>query len=138
MAGLWDNLDRAFSTEITPLVLHRKFSLKSWRWMCVYRQKLNPEVVAFATTKYHGHRHVPKTVDELVDELAAAGQQADSKKLMKLIVKQERGSGLCVMINDPTKMDPSIFVGKQISKDFEGLGIFEGVCIPTTHLLKCQ
>ena len=83
--------------------------------MCVYRQKLNPEVVAFATTKYHGHRHVPKTVDELVDELAAAGQQADSKKLMKLIVKQERGSGLCVMINDPTKMDPSIFVGKQIS-----------------------
>ena len=92
--------------------------------MSVYRRKLNPEVAAFAATKYHGHRHVPKTVDQLADELAAAGQKADSKKLMKLIVKQERGPD--VMIKDPTKMDPSIFVGKQISKDFEGLGTFEG------------
>ena len=72
------------------------------------------EAAAFAATRYHGHRHVPKTVDQLADELAAAGQKADSKKLVKLIVKQERGSD--VMIKDPTKMDPSIFVWKKFPK----------------------
>ena len=126
MAGLWDNLDRAFSEDITPLLLQRKFARKSWRWMSVYRKGLSPQLSAFAARKYHGHRSVPATMDQLVEELERLGQKTDSKKLVELIGRDEKLRVEGPLTLDPTKMNPDVFVGLRISKEFEGMGEYEG------------
>lgn len=75
MDGLWNQIDKALSEEVTPVALQRKFARKSWRWMAAYRKGLSPELTAFATHKYHGHRHFGCTVDELVEKLSQQNQK---------------------------------------------------------------
>ena len=127
MQGLWDNIDRALSESITPISLQRKFARKSWRWMSAYRKGLTPELTAFATRKYHGHRGISCTLDELVDELYQNRQKADAVKLEKMIEKERKArTQIQTGVWDPTQVSPGVFVGVWIKKTFEDHGEYEG------------
>ena len=130
MAGLWDNIERAFSEEVTPLSLQRKFSRKSWRWMSAYRTGLSPELACFAARKYHGHRCVPPTIDRLIEELDTVGQKTDAKNLINLVVKDEACLNSETLAHDPTKMSPEVFVGQRVKKEFDGV-MHEGDVVST-------
>ena len=92
----------------------------------MYRKGLSPQLSAFAARKYHGHRSVSATIDQLVGELDRLGQKADSKKLVELIGKDEQRRAEGPLSRDPTQMNPDVFVGLRITKDFEGMGEYEG------------
>ena len=87
MEGLWNNLGKVCSADITPVSLLRKFARTSWRWMDVYRRGLPPAISAFAAKQYHGHRCVPPTMDALVDEFKAHKRKAAAVKLESLIAE---------------------------------------------------
>ena len=88
--GLWSNLVKVFSEEVSPLRLQRKFVRTVWRWMDVYLRDLPPDLVSFAVKCYYGHRGIPTALDQLVDDLKRFNQRADVVKLGKLIKDAEK------------------------------------------------
>ena len=56
----------------------------------VYRRNLTVDVVAFTAKTYHGHRAVPTTMDQLVDELRRFNQHTDAVKLKALLPAAEK------------------------------------------------
>ena len=93
MSGLWTNLGKVCSEEITPLSMIRKFARTSWRWMDCYRRGLSLELTTFATKVYHGHRCVPPTMDALVDELQRHKKKTAAVKLEQLLDEEEEENG---------------------------------------------
>ena len=97
--------------------------------MSTYRKGLGltPELTAFATRKYHGHRGISCTLDELVDELYQNRQKADAVKLEKMIEKERKArTQIQTGVWDPTQVSPGVFVGVWIKKTFEDHGEYEG------------
>lgn len=130
MVGLWSNFEKVFSEEVSPISLLRKFARTAWRWMDVYRRDLPADVTAFAAKSYHGHRGIPASLDQLVDDLKRFNQRADAVKLERLIegaekraVVEQRSAPLVV---DPTSVHPDRFVGVVLKKEFDGFGVHEG------------
>ena len=118
--GLWSNLVKVFSEEVSPLRLQRKFVRTVWRWMDVYLRDLPPDLVSFAVKCYYGHRGIPTALDQLVDDLKRFNQRADVVKLGKLIKDAEkrgmrRNDGLWSV---PVVVDPASdrFVGVGLKK----------------------
>ena len=130
MVGLWSNFAKVFSEEVSPLRLQRKFARTAWRWMDVYRRDLPPDLASFAAKCYHGHRGIPTSLDQLVDDLKRFNQRADAVKLGKLIKDakkrdEEKRRSVPVVV-DPTSVHPNRFVGVGLKKEFDGFGVHEG------------
>jgi len=128
MAGLWANFARAFSEEVSPVSLLRKFARTSWRWMDVYRRGLPPAISAFAAKQYHGHWCVPPTIDALVDEFKAHNRHAAAVKLEVLVADaaKQRAAEANKHTVDPSTIHPDKFIGQWIKKEFEGFGNYRG------------
>ena len=137
MSGLWSNFEKVFSDEVSPLSLQRKFARTAWRWMDVYRRdNLDPEVAAFAAKSYHGHRCIPASMDELVDDLRRFNHHTDAVKLEKLVassdMRRKKESDSDSLTVDPGKVHPSKFVGLSIKKILMGLGCMRVRSCPMT------
>ena len=98
--------------------------------MDVYRRDLPADVSAFAAKCYHGHRGVPTSMDQLVDDLKRFNQLADAVKLEGLLEAAEKRKGeeqrTAPVVVDPTSVHPDRFVGVGLKKEFDGFGVHEG------------
>ena len=134
MSGLWENLPRVFSTDITPVTLIRKFARTSWRWMDVYRRGLPPDISAFCAKQYHGHRGVPEHVDDLINQLKEQRRVTAAVQLERLVSEFESTCSSIpnpgdMSVVDPSTVDKDRFIGLWIVKEFEGQGDFQGQVI---------
>lgn len=120
---LIDKMQEAFDSISLSLI--RKYARTSWRWMEAYRKSWTPELTTFAVKSYHGHRGVPSSMDDIINQLDEWNQHTRAAKGRELIdrVGSTRDS---VTTPDLTSVDPTKLVGLVIKKDFDGFGLCEG------------
>ncbi|KAH6908666.1 hypothetical protein BKA70DRAFT_1103302, partial [Coprinopsis sp. MPI-PUGE-AT-0042] len=55
--------------DSVPLICMRRFANHADRFADAYRQKLTGAVAIWATRRYHGHRVLPNTIMDEIEEL---------------------------------------------------------------------